>query len=80
MNKINVNNKIKVLLHEKTGLDLADLVDDASLHNDLSIDSLDIIEIIHELEKTFRIKIDDDDAEKIVTVGDLCSLVLKVAA
>lgn len=37
---------------------------------DLGADSLDSVEIIMELEKKFDIKIDDNNAEKVLTVGD----------
>ena len=38
--------------------------------NDLGADSLDTVELIMDLEKDFDITIPDEDAEKIVTVGD----------
>lgn len=37
---------------------------------DLGADSLDSVEVIMELEKKFDIKIDDSDAEKVLTVAD----------
>ena len=79
-NSETVHHSVKALLHEKTGIDLGKLDDNASLHYDLAIDSLDIMEVMHELEKSFSIKIEDEDAERIVTVGDLCGFVLKAAA
>ena len=38
--------------------------------DDLGADSLDIFQIIMGIEEAFDIEIDNDDAEKIVTVGD----------
>lgn len=38
--------------------------------DDLGADSLDIFQIIMGIEETFDIEIDNDDAEKIATVGD----------
>lgn len=38
--------------------------------DDLGADSLDIFQIIMGIEEEFDIEIDNDDAEKIVTVGD----------
>ena len=43
----------------------------ASIRRDLGIDSLDIVELMFELEKRFEIVIPDEDLLKIVTVGDL---------
>ncbi len=64
------------LLHHKTGIELDQLTDNASIHKDLSIDSLDLTEILLETEKVFNIKIEDEDAERLETIGDICSLVL----
>ena len=38
--------------------------------NDLGADSLDVFQIIMGIEDAFDIEIDNDEAEKIVTVGD----------
>ena len=43
----------------------------ASIRNDLGIDSLDIVELMFDLEKRFEIVIPDEDLLKIVTIGDL---------
>ncbi|MFP5042741.1 acyl carrier protein [Parasediminibacterium sp. JCM 36343] len=75
-----VKEKLKVLLQDKTGLAISQLADTASFTNDLAVDSLDIMEILTDVEKTFSIKITDEDAEKIITVGDLCCFVQKEAA
>ena len=64
------------LLQEKTGIAPEQLTENASLHNELSIDSLDIVEVVLELEKKFNIKVEDEDAERISSVGDLINMVL----
>ena len=78
MHKSRVKQKENLLefLHQKTGIELERLTDNASLNKDLSIDSLDLMEILLETEKAFQIKIEDEDAEKLETIGDICSLVL----
>ena len=48
---------------------------EASFTNDLGADSLDTVELIMELEKEFDIQIPDEEAEKIVTVGDAVSFI-----
>ncbi len=43
---------------------------ETSFVNDLGADSLDIVELVMELEDEFDVSIPDDDAEKMQTVGD----------
>ena len=43
---------------------------EASFINDLGADSLDIVELVMELEEEFDINIPDHEAEKIQTVGE----------
>ncbi len=43
---------------------------ETSFVNDLDADSLDIVELVMELEDAFDVSIPDEDAEKIQTVGD----------
>jgi acyl carrier protein len=42
----------------------------SSFTEDLGADSLDIVEMVMELEEEFGVKIPDEDAEKIKTVGE----------
>ena len=42
----------------------------ASFRDDLGADSLDVVELVMELEDEFDMEISDEDAEKIATVGD----------
>ena len=43
---------------------------EASFTDDLEADSLDVVELVMELEDEFDMEIADEEAEKIVTVGD----------
>ena len=47
--------------------------------NDLGADSLDIVELVMELEEAFEMSIPDDDAEKIRTVGEAIDYIKKNA-
>jgi acyl carrier protein len=46
------------------------LTPETSFVNDLSADSLDLVELVMELEDQFGVSIPDEDAEKIQTIGD----------
>ena len=46
------------------------LTAETSFVNDLSADSLDLVELVMELEDQFGVSIPDEEAEKIQTIGD----------
>ena len=62
--------KLKAIIADVLNLDENDIHMDSTFVDDLGVDSLDIFQIIMGIEETFDIEIDNEDAEKIVTVGD----------
>ncbi|MBM3633676.1 MAG: acyl carrier protein [Actinomycetota bacterium] len=62
--------ELQSILVEQLGVDASEVVETASFAEDLNADSLDLVEMIMEMEDKFGVKIPDEDAEKIVTVGD----------
>jgi len=61
--------RVKAVLSEQLGVDESEITEDASFQDDLDADSLDLVELIMELEDNFGMKIPDEDAQKITTVG-----------
>ncbi|MBL4889322.1 MAG: acyl carrier protein [Candidatus Lindowbacteria bacterium] len=62
-------NRVKEIVVEQLGVELAQVTSEASFINDLGADSLDTVELVMALEESFDIEIPDDQAEKITTVG-----------
>ncbi len=62
--------KIKKMIAEKLGVDVSEVVPEASFVDDLGADSLDLVELVMSMEEEFDVDISDEDAEKIVTVKD----------
>jgi acyl carrier protein len=63
--------KVTDIIVKKLGVEESQITDEANFTKDLGADSLDTVELIMEFEKEFNIAIDDSDAEKIQTVGDV---------
>jgi acyl carrier protein len=58
------------IVAEQLGVDESKIVPEARFTEDLNADSLDLVEMIMELEEAFGVEIPDEDAEKILTVQD----------
>ena len=57
-------------------MDEEQVTEDASFQADLDADSLDLVELIMELEDQFGLKISDEDAQQIATVGQAVDYVV----
>lgn len=65
-----ISEKITQIIVEKLGCDESQVTPEASFTTDLGADSLDIVELVMELESEYEVSIPDDKAEQIQTVGD----------
>jgi acyl carrier protein len=62
--------RVKKIVVDRLGVEESQVTLDASFKEDLGADSLDVVELVMELEDEFEMEISDEEAEKIVTVGD----------
>ena len=66
----NVEEKVIQIVCDNLGVNKDQVKRTTSFQEDIGADSLDIVELVMELEEEFDIQIPDTDAEKIKTVGE----------
>ena len=69
--------KICEIISEQMGIPKEEITKDTTFNQDLNADSLDVFQIIAELEEIFGMEFDNEDAEGIKTVGDAAEYVRK---
>ncbi|MBA2874024.1 acyl carrier protein [Thermaerobacillus caldiproteolyticus] len=62
--------RVTKIIVDRLGVEESQVTLEASFKDDLGADSLDVVELVMELEDEFNMEISDEEAEKIVTVGD----------
>ncbi len=77
MEREEILEKLKNLISEGLGVDKELVKEEATFVDDLSADSLDIVELIMSVEEEFDMEVPDADAEKIVTVGDIIDYIIE---
>ena len=65
--------KIKEILADQLDADIDEMTMDTDIAKDLGADSLDVVELLSQLEDEFGIIIPDDEVENLVTVADVAS-------
>ena len=65
--------RIKEIIEDQTGKDADEITLDTNVKTDLEADSLDLFQIINDIEDEFDVKI--ENVEGIETVGDVVKLV-----
>jgi acyl carrier protein len=75
MDRGEIASRLNQVLVTELGLDAEKITDEASFEEDLEVDSLGVVELLMALEDEFGVKIPDEDAENIHTVGQAIDLV-----
>jgi len=70
-----VFDRVKRIVVERLGVEEAEVTSEANFKDDLGADSLDVVELVMELEDEFDLEISDEDAEKITTVGEVVNYI-----
>ena len=70
MDKMEIQEKLVTILAKHTEADRSTFTPNKDLKIDLGLDSLDVAEIVYEIEETFGIRIPDDSAERIQKISD----------
>ena len=75
MERSQIEAKLIDLLVDELGLERDDITMEAKFEEDLDVDSLGVVELLMALEDNFDVKIPDEEAEKITTVGEAADMV-----
>jgi acyl carrier protein len=70
-----VLDELKELVAKKLSVDIAQVTEKARFQDDLGADSLDLVELVMELEEHFNIEISDEESQNFKTVADVASYI-----
>jgi acyl carrier protein len=73
-NREQIRQTLIELIENDVGQKFDDLHDGKNLREDLSLDSVDVVSIVSQIERHFRIRLSQQELEKLVSVGDLLDL------
>jgi acyl carrier protein len=75
MDRVEIEARLRDVLVSELGLDSDKINTAANFEQDLDVDSLGVVELLMAMEDEFGVKIPDDEAEHIQTVGEAIELV-----
>jgi acyl carrier protein len=80
MDRTEVFALVRAALAEALELPEEEISEESHFEDDLEADSLDLVELLLEMEQRFGFKVSDDEAADIETVGAAVDLILRKAA
>ena len=72
---MSIEQRVKEIIVEQLGVNESEVKPEAKFVDDLGADSLDLVELVMALEEEYNMEISDEDAEKIMTVGDAINFI-----
>ena len=75
MERAEIESKLTDLLVDELGLEREKITLEATFEEDLEVDSLGVVELLMALEDNFDVKIPDEEAESITTVGQALAVI-----
>ena len=76
MNRDEVMAKVREHLSAELEVPESEIADGTNFRDDLDADSLDLYELVMELEDTYGVKVSEEEASRIKTVGDAVDFVV----
>ncbi len=74
MDRETIRQTLAELIEADTGERVPDLDDNKNLRDDLGLDSVDVVSIVSQIERKFRIRLTHQELEKLGSVGDALTL------
>ena len=75
MDKDFIFKKLQEIIAERNNILQSSVTMESNFRRNLNMDSLDIVEVVLEVEKMFDCSIEDDELERIKNVGDLIDVI-----
>lgn len=76
----NITDRFRTVVTEHLGVHADQVTSEASFHDDLGADSLDMVELAMAAEEEFGIEVPDEDAERMTTFGEAVKMLSERAA
>ncbi len=67
----NLETRIRSIVADQLGLEFREVTSDAKIIEDLSADSLEVVELVMAIEEAFDIEVPDEEVERMRTVSDM---------
>jgi acyl carrier protein len=74
LDRNNIRQTVVEIMEADTGESYADLEDSKQLRTELGLDSVDVVSIVSSVERRYRIRLSQQELEKLVTFGDVLDL------